>query len=131
MAILNVELAYTAWKQACQPVRRGSVGIRKTSYENVSAFLASTYACSNLVPQILSPVMAFQLSDLAAEVIAWQHLSNGEPPVNGTRHIQKAWDLPVVHNRWAELVAGQATGMLATIPLLATATKESVCWLNE
>ena len=95
--ILNVNLNDTQWTQATLPVYMGDLGVRSAFMLASSAFLASAAATLSLQEAIL-PDQVHSTADLAVSMSlsVWKTLTPDGQPSNTTKHIQKAWDTPVV-----------------------------------
>jgi len=128
--ILNVDLSNEQWLQASLPVGNGGLGVRSAKMPAPSAFLASSVSTLELQQYILPE----GIKDLADQSVVsveniWTSLSGTVVPTSEARHIQKAWDRPVVVNHIDQLLS-RTSNEVDKARLLAATAKQSGDWLQ-
>ena len=125
--ILNVNMNDTVWCKATLPVSRGGLGIRRTEELALPAYLASMFSVSVLVTRIAAHGWEERKN---ASVLRWQELTALEVPAEPTRHVQKAWDSPLVERCINDLIGRAGNNEATKARLLAASEKESGAWLQ-
>ena len=102
--ILNVDLNDSQWTQASLLVQMGGLGVRSASMLAPSAFLASSAAMLLLQNAILPETLRDKEDTMLAFTLKiWKTLTPNAEPINGIRHIQRAWDTPVAQSAYTHL----------------------------
>ena len=125
--ITNVDIDNESWREAHLPVWFGGLGIRTSEHLAASAFLASHYATEGLVERILAPIQLDRRPSPDGAMGCWsRRVPESDPPDNKSK--QKAWDEPVCHAEFNELLAN--ADQVARAQLLAARTEDSGAWLH-
>ncbi|XP_055353423.1 uncharacterized protein LOC129599259 [Paramacrobiotus metropolitanus] len=125
-SLLNVRVSDMQWSQMTLPVRDGGLGIRTTKSLVFPAFLASAYSVVGLVSSVYPSTNE---AHLAPVVQQWTMLTRSEPPTDGARKFQAAWDRPAIDHVVSTLRLA-ATNETAKAVLLAALNRDSGAWLN-
>ena len=92
VAVTNVDLHGTSWRQATLPVSMGGLGIRMTADLALPAHLASVKSSAPLVATI-NPAASDSFRRLEAALIEkWQQWTGAELPDEAKRSRQRVWD---------------------------------------
>ena len=102
--ILNIDLNDSQWTQASLPVQMGGLGVRSACMLAPSAFLASAATTLSLQNAILPETLRDTEDTMVAFTLEiWKTLTPNAEPIDGIRHIQRAWDTPVAQSAYTHL----------------------------
>ena len=93
--------------QASLPVHMGGLGVRSACSLASSAFLASAAATLPLQDEILlaSSLAGIEDKDVSNTRATWNDLEMANEPIEASKHIQRAWDAPIITAVYNEILA--------------------------
>ena len=105
--ILNVQLSDLQWMQASLPVHMGGLGVRSACSLASFAFLASAAATLPLQDEILlaSSLAGVEDKDVSNAMATSNGLAMANVPIEASKHIQSAWDTPIITAAYNEILA--------------------------
>ena len=103
--ILNTKLNDSQWKQASLPVQMGGLGMRSACTLAPSSFFVAAAATLSLQNAIL-PESLHDTEDLMVSfaLASWKSLMHKDEPIDEIQYIQRAWDTPVAHSAYEDLL---------------------------
>ena len=93
--------------QASLPVHMGGLGVRSACSLASSAFLASAAATFPRQDEILfaSSLARVEDKDVSNARATWNGLEMANEPIEASKHIQRAWDTPIITAAYNEISA--------------------------